>query len=479
MIWVIAGTLDGRTLAVDIQERTGEDVLVTVVSQYGAELAAHKGITVHTGRLDQQAMQNLIKEHNVRLLIDASHPYAAVVTATAQDAAKAVGIPFVRFERKEVPLPEYDKLHIVVDEVEAANLAGKLAKENNNHVYLTTGSKTMHIFAKSEALQDCEVWTRILPTAEVLQMMEDLNVSPKRIVAVQGPFSYDMNRIMFHDTKASVVVMKNSGLVGGADTKLQAAMDLGIHVIVLIDPVLNLKVTWYQRMMNFSNYGRTLMDYVKNPKEIEDKSMQIIYDYVKDLGLTDDEVRVVSRTVHASGDVEYAQLVKMSPDAVQKGIEALENGANIYTDVEMVRTGISKPALKIRGNEVHCLIKDENVAKMAKELGVTRSIAAMRTFGKQLEGQIVAIGNAPTALYEVLRLALEEGIKPALIIGIPVGFVGAAESKDYLMEVSPVPYITVKGNKGGSPIAASVCNALLYTDVKRNDMLFVEGKESK
>ena len=214
------------------------------------------------------------------------------------------------------------------------------------------------------------------------------------------------------------------------------------------------------------------MDYVKNPKEIEDKSMQIIYDYVKDLGLTDDEVRVVSRTVHASGDVEYAQLVRMSPGAVQKGIEALENGANIYTDVEMVRTGISKPALKIRGNEVHCLIKDENVAKMAKELGVTRSIAAMRTFGKQLEGQIVAIGNAPTALYEVLRLALEEGIKP-------VGFVGAAESKDYLMEVSPVPYITVKGNKGGSPIAASVCNALLYTDVKRNDMLFVEGKESK
>ena len=210
------------------------------------------------------------------------------------------------------------------------------------------------------------------------------------------------------------------------------------------------------------------MDYVKNPKAIEDKSMEIIYDYVKDLGLTDDEVRVVSRTVHASGDVEYAQLVKMSPDAVQKGIEALDNGADIYTDVEMVR-----------GNEVHCLIKDENVAKMAKELGVTRSIAAMRTFGKQLEGQIVAIGNAPTALYEVLRLALEEGIKPALIIGIPVGFVGAAESKDYLMEVSPVPYITVKGNKGGSPIAASVCNALLYTDVKRNDMLFVEGKESK
>ena len=219
------------------------------------------------------------------------------------------------------------------------------------------------------------------------------------------------------------------------------------------------------------------MDFVKNPKVIEDKSMAIIYDYVKDLGLTADEVRVVSRTIHAAGDVEYAKLVRMSATAVQQGIDALDNGAHVYTDVEMVRTGISKPALALHNSEVHCLIRDEEVAKMAKELGVTRSIAAMRTFGKKLDGQIVAIGNAPTALYEVLRLALEEGVKPALIIGIPVGFVGAAESKEYLADISPVPFITVEGNKGGSPIAAAVVNALLYTDVKRNDMLFVEGKE--
>lgn len=218
------------------------------------------------------------------------------------------------------------------------------------------------------------------------------------------------------------------------------------------------------------------MEFVKNPKAIEDKSMEIIYPYVKDLQLTEDEIRVYSRTIHASGDVEYAQLVRTSPGAVAKGIEAIKKGAHIFTDVEMVRTGINKKALELHNSEVHCLIRDEKIAQMAKELGVTRSIAAMRTFGKQLEGNIVAIGNAPTALYEVLRLALEEGVRPALIVGIPVGFVGAAESKDYLMEVSPVPYITVKGNKGGSPIAASVINALLYSDVQRNDMLFVEKK---
>jgi len=241
VIWVIAGTLDGRNLVVAVQEHTGLPVLVSVVSQYGAQLASHPGIEVHEGRLNLEEMKALIQNKGITMLIDASHPYAAIVTATAREAAADMEIPFIRFERKEVLLPEYDKLHIVVDEVEAANLAGKLAKENNNHVYLTTGSKTMHIFAKSDALQDCEVWTRILPTAEVLQMMEDLNVSPKRIVAVQGPFSYDMNRIMFHDTKASVVVMKNSGLVGGADTKLQAAMDLGIHVIVIDRPRVKLE----------------------------------------------------------------------------------------------------------------------------------------------------------------------------------------------------------------------------------------------
>ncbi len=222
-----------------------------------------------------------------------------------------------------------------------------------------------------------------------------------------------------------------------------------------------------------------MTDYIKNPKAIEDKSMEIIYPYVKDLGLTDDEVRVYSRTIHASGDVEYAKLVRTSPDAVAKGIEALQKGAHIYCDVEMVRTGINKPALALRNSEVHCLIKDPAVAELAKKEGTTRSIAAMRTFGKALEGQIVAIGNAPTALYEVLRLALEEGVKPALIVGIPVGFVGAAESKEYLMEVSPVPYITVKGNKGGSPIAASVINALLYTKVQRDEMLFVNPDSVK
>lgn len=232
MIWVIAGTLDGRQLAVALRERLDEPVLVSVVSQYGAELAAHEGIEVHTGRLDQEAMIGLIREKQIRVLVDASHPYAAMVTATAQEASAAAHIPFIRFDRAEALLPDYAKLHHTADEAAAAALAGQLGER----IYLTTGSKTLPVFAGSLALQGKKVWTRVLPTAAVVKECEELGYSPKYIVAVQGPFSYEMNKAMFKDTKADVVIMKNSGLVGGSDTKLQAAIDLGLQVIVIDRP---------------------------------------------------------------------------------------------------------------------------------------------------------------------------------------------------------------------------------------------------
>ena len=142
--------------------------------------------------------------------------------------------------------------------------------------------------------------------------------------------------------------------------------------------------------------------------------------------------------------------------------QALKKEAHIYTDVEMVRTGINKKKLASFGGEVHCLVADEKIAAEAKAQGITRSMAAMRSFGKDLDGAIIAIGNAPTALFEVLRMVEEEGIRPAAIVGIPVGFVGAADSKELLAKNDKVPYITVEGTKGGSPIAASVVNAVMY-----------------
>jgi len=204
------------------------------------------------------------------------------------------------------------------------------------------------------------------------------------------------------------------------------------------------------------------MDFIKEPMAIENRSMELIAPHLEGLNLDERATKVYSRLIHASGDVGYAPITRVHPEAIDCAIEALKSGAHIYTDVEMVRTGINKKKLASFGGEVHCLVANADVAVRAKELGITRSMVAMRQFGKALDGSIVAIGNAPTALFEVLRMVREEGIRPACIVGIPVGFVGAAESKAELAENGIVPYITVEGTKGGSPIAAAAVNALMY-----------------
>lgn len=210
------------------------------------------------------------------------------------------------------------------------------------------------------------------------------------------------------------------------------------------------------------------MDFIKKPMEIENRSMEIIAPYLKDLNLTNEEIKVYSRMIHAAGDVEYAPIIKIHPQAITAAKAAVKGGCNVYTDVEMVRTGINKRTLAKFGGEVFCKVADDEVKRLAESEGITRSMAAMRTFGSSLNGSIVAIGNAPTALFEVLRLVNEKNIKPAVIVGIPVGFVGAADSKKALTEQVEVPYITVEGTKGGSPIAVAAINAIMY-DLLGND----------
>ena len=204
------------------------------------------------------------------------------------------------------------------------------------------------------------------------------------------------------------------------------------------------------------------MSYIKDPMAIETRSMEIIAPYLTEFHLDEQTTKVYSRIIHAAGDPDYATIIKVHPEAIAAGIAALKAGCNIFCDVEMVRTGINKRRLAQFGGQTFCLVADETVAQEAKAAGITRSMAAMRKFGTQLNGAIVAIGNAPTALFEVLKMIKEENIKPALIIGVPVGFVGAAESKELLHTTAPVPYITVLGNKGGSPIAAASVNAVMY-----------------
>lgn len=168
----------------------------------------------------------------------------------------------------------------------------------------------------------------------------------------------------------------------------------------------------------------------------------------------------MARLVHATGDPEYARLTRINSGSVEIGIKALGSGAGVFTDVRMVESGINRRLLSRFGGKSRCLIDAPETAELASREGITRAAASVRLAADTLEGQIVAIGNAPTALVELLRLIDNGAPRPALVVGTPVGFVGAAESKELLAE-SGIPFITVLGNKGGSSVAAAAVNALL------------------
>lgn len=197
------------------------------------------------------------------------------------------------------------------------------------------------------------------------------------------------------------------------------------------------------------------------PMDIETRSFEIITEELGDKQLIPGTELIVKRCIHTSADFDYADNLKFSENAVDIAIEAIKNGACIVTDTQMGKSGINKKALARYGGEVYCFMSDDDVAEMAKENGTTRATASIdkaATLDKKL---IFAIGNAPTALVRLYELIEDGKIKPELIIGVPVGFVNVVQSKELIMQAD-VPYIVARGRKGGSNIAACICNALLY-----------------
>jgi len=195
------------------------------------------------------------------------------------------------------------------------------------------------------------------------------------------------------------------------------------------------------------------------PEQIENRSFQLIEARVASHPFNRRQWSVVKRMIHATADFELVRSTVFHPRSLQAGIKALRSGAPIITDTNMVRAGITRKRLRAYGTEVRCAISRPAVAKQARLSGITRAAAAMRVLAPLMKGSLVAVGNAPTALREVLAIAGDKAYRPALIIGVPVGMVGAAESKEMLI-ASGLPFITVRGEKGGSPLAASIVNAL-------------------
>ena len=208
-----------------------------------------------------------------------------------------------------------------------------------------------------------------------------------------------------------------------------------------------------------------MMDYIKNPMEIENASMRIIESEIGEHSFSKEELLIVKRIIHTTADFEYKNLVEISKDAIEASKKVFKKSFTIYTDTNMALSGINKIALSKLNGKAICFVNLDEVHKVAKEKGITRSMAALE---KACEDNvdIFVFGNAPTALFKLKELIKSGKANQSLIIEVPVGFVGAAESKENLDELN-VPYIRVKGRKGGSTVAAAIVNALMYNVYER------------
>lgn len=198
------------------------------------------------------------------------------------------------------------------------------------------------------------------------------------------------------------------------------------------------------------------------PAEIEKRSFEIITKELGDRKIAPENELVVKRAIHTTADFDYADNLVFSKDAVKLACEALKGGASIVTDTNMGKAGINKKSLARFGGDVLCFMADEDVAEEARKNGSTRAVASMNKAAAMNRDFIYAIGNAPTALVRLYELVQEGKIHPKLIIGVPVGFVNVEASKEMILTLPDTPYIVARGRKGGSNVAAAICNALLY-----------------
>lgn len=210
------------------------------------------------------------------------------------------------------------------------------------------------------------------------------------------------------------------------------------------------------------------------PADIERTSMEIIEKELAERGISvpAERASIVKRVIHATADFDYGETLWFTPDAVEKGIAALKGGTPLVTDTNMALSGISKSSLTALGGSAYCFMADSKVAEVARKEETTRAVASMRYAASVCPDAVFAIGNAPTALLELCRLMEQGTVRPALIVAVPVGFVNVVESKERIWATCAeqgVPCIAAMGRKGGSTVAAAICNALLYTATDRLD----------
>lgn len=232
MILHLAGTSDARELAVLIQQ-AGYDITASVVTDSAAQSLQEAGIPVRVGRMTADEMCAYIQTHNIRAVVDAAHPFAEEAHKNAMTATQTCGIPYLRFEREALTFADHPQLHFVDDYAQAAEKAAELG----GNIMLTTGSKTLQIFTKRlHGVEGLTLYARMLPRLDNMEKCAELGVEQKHIIAMQGPFTKELNIALYRNYAIDVVVTKESGKVGAVDDKVESALELGLHVIIIGRP---------------------------------------------------------------------------------------------------------------------------------------------------------------------------------------------------------------------------------------------------
>lgn len=236
MILVLAGTQDGRELTKALLDNKYQ-VMASVTSDYGKKLLEYDNLTINDHPLDLLELEKTIQDNDINLIVDASHPYAVNISKNAMQICENLNIKYIRYERSTIDLPDYDKIFFAENYQEAASLASKFGK----NIFLTTGSRMLHVFINEAVLKNHTIIARVLPDAKVIEECTKLGFTPKTLIAMQGPFSHELNIELYKKYDANIIITKNSGSIGGTDTKITAAMALDLPIIVIDRPKLEYK----------------------------------------------------------------------------------------------------------------------------------------------------------------------------------------------------------------------------------------------
>ena len=471
---LLGGTSDARKVVKALDVKGLLDRVHVIYSVAGLVRIPELPCTVISGGFTQfGGLKQYLMDQQIDLLLDVTHPFAEQMSTTAVNAARDLGIPCWRFHREAWQSQPGDQWKLFYD-WDALLKKSKAYKS----LFLTAGQLSQSII--DELTEQAKLGQQqVLRTAAPPQAK--LPESMAWVKAI-GPFKHDDELAALKEHNVDLLISKNSG--GKAtEAKLSAARELGIEVFMLERPSLpeadqlfrtidacadgiEKRYTEQQLRQTDSNPNSSTtpvadFSYELNPQAIEQDSFRQIRE-LTDLSAFDKaQQQVVMRIVHSLGMPELAAKVRFSEQACQAGMEALANDCNILCDVEMVKQGITK---RMVNKTPFCYLNDPQTAELAKQRGETRSMTALESWREQLKGSVVVIGNAPTALFRLLEMIQAGADKPALIIGMPVGFVGAAESKDALWSLHQtlgLECITLLGRQGGSAVSAASCNALL------------------